>query len=204
MLNSNAQTSYGRAPTGLTTNNQYGALPTGVSSSQFSYGSAPTGQANNQYGVLPTGVNQPFVDGTVYQLARALYTVHTNHESLPSGAIADAIRTFGANPERNIILQAARYAAEALEKKRFILLNNSKSQTTMTVFEQMVSLRELRIEKLEKEHVKIYDSSPEGSTTESLLEEYDVLYSMKDQLKLEVFNRLSRGNRGNTTKVVKN
>ena len=141
MLNSNAQTSYGRAPTGLTTNNQYGALPTGVSSSQFSYGSAPTGLAHNQYGVLPTGVNQPFVDGTVYQLARALYTVHTNHESLPSGTIADAIRTFGANPDRNIILQAARCAAEALERKRFILLNNSKSQTTMTVFEQMVSLK---------------------------------------------------------------
>ena len=80
MLNSNAQTSYGRAPTGLTTNNQYGALPTGVSSSQFSYGSAPTGLAHNQYGVLPTGVNQPFVDGTVYQLARAS-SVHSAHQS---------------------------------------------------------------------------------------------------------------------------
>ena len=57
----------------------------------------------------------------------------------------------------------------------------------MTVFEQMVSLKEQRIEKLEKELVKIYDSSPEGSTTESLAEEYGDLYSLRDRLKVEVF-----------------
>jgi hypothetical protein len=57
----------------------------------------------------------------------------------------------------------------------------------MTVFEQMVSLKEQRIEKLEKELVKIYDSSPEGSTTESLEEEYKDLYSLRDRLKVEVF-----------------
>ena len=109
---------------------------------------------------------QTFADGTVQQLARALYVVHRNFESQSTEAIREAIRTFGDDPDRNAILQAAQCAAEALERKGFILLNSSKSQNTMTVFEQMVSLKEIRIKKLEKELVRIYDNADSQESAE--------------------------------------
>ena len=111
-----------------------------------------------------TAAKQTFTDGTVSQLARVLYTVHTNFESQPTEAIREAIKTFGDDPDRNVILQAARCAAEALERKGFILLNSSKAHNTMTVFEQLVSLKQIRIEKLERELDKIYDADSKESS----------------------------------------
>ena len=168
--------SRGSLPSGMT-GKHYGSLPTGLTHNQ--YGILPLGNTSNQYAALPAGMapaKQTFADGTVQQLARALYVVHTNFESQPTEAIREAIRTFGDDPDRNIILQAARCAAEALERKGFIILNSSKSQSTMTVFEQLVSLKQIRITKLEKELRKIHEAdskeSSEGSTDTSSQEEY--------------------------------
>ena len=189
---SNAQNSRVRLPSGLT-GKQYGSLPTGLTHNQ--YGSLPLGNTSNQYAALPSGMasaKQTFTDGTVQQLARALYVVHTNFETQPTEAIREAIRTFGDDPDRNVILQAARCAVEALERKGFIILHSSKSQSTMTVFEQLVSLKQIRITKLEKELRKMHEAdskeSSEGSMEYSSQEEYRRLYALREKLTLEVFN----------------
>ena len=47
-----------------------------------------------------------FVEGTVYQLARALYEIHTAYESLPASAIQDTMQRMSDNPDRKVLLIA--------------------------------------------------------------------------------------------------
>ena len=68
-----------------------------------------------------------FVEGTVYQLARALYEVHTAHESQPALAIQETLQRMNDNTDRRAILLAARISAEALARKRVSLLKSGRT-----------------------------------------------------------------------------
>ena len=96
---------------------------------------------------MPTS-KPKFVEGTVHQLARVLYEVHSENESQPTVAIQEALRMFGDDLDRNTILQDAKISAEALVLKRTILLSTQTSQPTMTVFEQA--------EKIKQGHISHY------------------------------------------------
>ena len=174
-MQSHTSSAYGPSPISGMTSSAYGP-----STSSSAYGPSPTGMS----------VKQTFTEGTVYQLARVLYAVHTNFESQPTEAIREAIKTFGDDPDRNIILQAARGAADALDRKRFILLNSSKTQSTMTVFDQMVSLKEQRLQTTDKNLRKILDSQTEmeGGATEESKTEYSQLYQLRAVLKKQIFD----------------
>ena len=77
-----------------------------------------------------------FVEGTVYQLARALYEVHTAHESQPALAIQETLQRMSDNADRKAMLLAVRTRAEALARKRLIIINSGKAQPQqqLTVF----------------------------------------------------------------------
>ena len=94
---------------------------------------------------------QKFVEGTVSQLARVLYSLHREYGAQPSNAIFEAITTFGDDVERNTILQSARCSAEALARKQKALQSNAKFKSSMTVFEQAQQLKEALIDKLKEE-----------------------------------------------------
>ena len=114
---SNAQNSLVRLPSGLT-GKHYGSLPTGLTHNQ--YGSLPLGNTSNQYAALPSGMasaKQTFTDGTVQQLARALYVVHTNFETQPTEAIREAIRTFGDDPDRNVNTEFSRWRLQVVSTR---------------------------------------------------------------------------------------
>ena len=85
---------------------------------------------------------QKFVEGTVSQLARVLYSLHREYGAQPSNAIFEAITTFGDDVERNTILQSARCSAEALARKQKALQSNAKFKSSMTVFEQAQQLND--------------------------------------------------------------
>ena len=97
--------------------------------------------------------NKPkFVEGTVYQLARALYEVHTAHEAQPSSAIQETLQRMSDNVDRKALLLAARSRAEALARRRLIVINSGKpQQQQLTVFEQAQLLAQQEIKKLKSE-----------------------------------------------------
>ena len=95
-----------------------------------------------------------FVEGTVYQLARALYEVHTAYESLPASAIQDTMQRMSDNPDRKVLLIAARSQADVLARKRLIIVSTGKAapRISLTVFEQAQLMKQTKIKKLFNEH----------------------------------------------------
>ena len=95
-----------------------------------------------------------FVEGTVYQLARALYEVHTAYESLPASAIQDTMQRMSDNPDRKVLLIAARSQADVLARKRMLIVSTGKAQprTSLTVFEQAQLMKEQMIKRLRSEN----------------------------------------------------
>ena len=83
-----------------------------------------------------TTIRPKFVEGTVYQLAKVLYELQVGQETQPAIAIQEALKTFGHDSDRSPIVQDARSSAEALNRKRILLFNTTKSHPTTTVFEQ--------------------------------------------------------------------
>ena len=94
-----------------------------------------------------------FVEGTVYQLARALYEVHTAHESQPALAIQETLQRMNDNTDRRAILLAARISAEALARKRLIIIKSGKAlpQQQLTLFDQLQVLKQAKIARLTSE-----------------------------------------------------
>jgi hypothetical protein len=116
---------------------------------------------------MPTS-KPKFVEGTVHQLARVLYEVHSENESQPTGAIQEAIRMFGEDLDRNTILQEAKISAEALVLKRTILLNTKTSQPTLTVFEQAEKIKQIHISKLQTDMEEVYaEAQEEGGSSDN-------------------------------------
>jgi len=95
-----------------------------------------------------------FVEGTVYQLARTLYEIHTAYESLPASAIQDTMQRMSDNPDRKVLLIAARSQADVLARKRLIIVSTGKPQprTSLTVFEQAQLMKEQMIKRLKSEN----------------------------------------------------
>ena len=91
-----------------------------------------------------------FVEGTVYQLARALYEVHTAHESQPALAIQETLQRMSDNTDRRAILLAARLSAEALARKRLMIIKSGKAmpQQQLTLFDQLQLLKQAKITRL--------------------------------------------------------
>ena len=90
-----------------------------------------------------------FVEGTVYQLARALYEMHTAYESLPASAIQDTMHRMSDNPDRKVLLIAARGQADVLTRKRLIIVSTGKAKPriSLTVFEQAQLMKQTKIKK---------------------------------------------------------
>ena len=97
-----------------------------------------------------------FVEGTVYQLARALYEVHTAHESQPALAIQETLQRMNDNTDRRAILLEARISAEALARRRVSLLKSGKAlpQQQLTLFDQLQMLKQAKITRLKSEKDK--------------------------------------------------
>ena len=97
-----------------------------------------------------------FVKGTVYQLARALYEVHSAHESQPALAIQETLQRMNDNTDRRAILLAARMSAEALARKRVSLLKSGRTlpQQQLTLFDQLQMLKQAKITRLKSEKDK--------------------------------------------------
>ena len=76
-------------------------------------------------------------------LARALYEVHTAHESQPALAIQETLQRMSDNTDRRAILLAARISAEALARKRLIIIKSGKAmpQQQLTLFDQLQLLK---------------------------------------------------------------
>jgi hypothetical protein len=123
-----------------------------------------------------------FMEGTVYQLARALYAVHAENETQPANAIQDAIRIFVNDKDRNTILQAAKGAAEAIIRKRAIQLKTTKSQQSMTISEQAEHLKIQLIARLKSEMMTTWEASQqqdsEGTTSDDRSNFEDKYYSL--------------------------
>jgi hypothetical protein len=136
-----------------------------------------------------------FVEGTVHQLARVLYEVHSENESQPTGAIQEAIRMFGEDLDRNTIVQEAKISAEALVLKRTILLNTKTSQPTMTVFEQAEHIKQSHISKLQTDMDAAYAEAQEStaemeggsSDYENLMQKYWDINQYREKLKNDIF-----------------
>ena len=97
--------------------------------------------------------NKPkFVEGTAYQLARALYDVHTSHEASPAAAVQETQQRMIDNVDRKTLLLAARSEAEALARKRMIIIHSGKPQQQQrTVFEQVQLMAKKDLAKLKVE-----------------------------------------------------
>ena len=95
------------------------------------------------------------------QLARNLYSLHTEYGSQPADAINMAIKTFGDDVERNTILQAARSNAEMLARKQKTLMSGAKSKKTMTIFEQAQQTKEHSLAKLKTEMLEAWNAAQE-------------------------------------------
>ena len=131
-----------------------------------------------------------FVEGTVYQLARALYAVHAENETQPANAIQVAIRIFVNDQDRNKILQAAKGTAEAITRKRAIQLKTTKSQQSMTISEQAEQLKIQLIARVKINRDAAWeDSQSEGTTEEETSRSEANYYSLqkyRETLKEEV------------------
>jgi len=97
-------------------------------------------------------IKSKFVEGTVYQLARALYEVNTAHESQPALAIQETLQRMSDNTDRRAILLAARISAEALARKRLIIIKSGKAlPQQLTLFDQLQVLKQAKIARLTSE-----------------------------------------------------
>ena len=110
-----------------------------------------------------------FVEGTVYQLARALYEVHTAYESLPASAIQDTMQRMSDNPDRKVLLIAARSQADVLTRKRLIIVSTGKAQprTSLTVFEQAQLMKQTKIKRLMSENASLFAKPKKSSSKKS-------------------------------------
>ena len=83
----------------------------------------------------------------MYQLARALYEVHSAHESQPAIAIQETLQRTSDNTDRRAILLAARISAEALARRRLIIIKSGKAQPQqqLIVFEQLRLLKQAKL-----------------------------------------------------------
>jgi hypothetical protein len=108
-----------------------------------------------------------FVEGTVYQLARTLYEIHTAYESLPASAIQDTMQRMSDNPDRKVLLIAARSQADVLARKRLIIVSTGKPQPriSLTVFEQAQLMKQTKIKRLVTEN-QIFVTKPKKSKKE--------------------------------------
>jgi hypothetical protein len=127
---------------------------------------------------MPTKLPK-FVEGTVYQLARALYAVHAENETQPANAIQVAIRIFVNDQDRNKILQAAKGTAEAITRKRAIQLKTTRSQQSMTISEQAEQLKIQLIARLKINRDAAWEASQnsEGTTLEETSKSEETYYS---------------------------
>ncbi len=74
--------------------------------------------------IATTLVPKPkFVEGSVYQLARTLYEIHTVYESQPASAIQDTMQRMSDTPDRKVLLIAARSQADVVARKRLIIVS---------------------------------------------------------------------------------
>jgi hypothetical protein len=142
---------------------------------------------------MPTS-KPKFVEGTVHQLARVLYEVHSENESQPTVAIQEALRMFGEDLDRNTILQDAKISAEALVLKRTILLSTKTSQPTMTVFEQAEKIKQSHISKLQTDMDATYSEAQESTANEEggssdyedLMQKYWDINQYREKLKEDI------------------
>ena len=138
--------------------------------------------------VIPAQTNKPkFVEGTVYQLSRALYEIHTLHESQPSFAIQETLQRMSDNEDRKVLLLAARSRSEALARKRMMIIHSGKAQPQqkLTVFEQAQLLAQQEIKALKsKLKAKVQKAKVESAEpTTPVKEKSDTLIIFKTQAK---------------------
>jgi hypothetical protein len=150
----------------------------------FGHQSSPQG--------MPTKLPK-FVEGTVYQLARALYAVHAENETQPANAIQVALRVFANDQDRNKILQDAKGTAEAITRKRAIQLKTTRSLQSMTISEQAEQLKIQLIARVKINRDAAWEASQkqdsEGTTSEDTSkfeENYYSLQKYRETLKEEV------------------
>ena len=133
-----------------------------------------------------------FVEGSVTQLARVLYSIHEENGAQPETAILEAIKTFGDDVDRNKILNAARSSAEALTRKQKSLQSNAKFKPTMTVAEKAKELKTATILKLYLEMEDAWDASQEPGSSSTLVNQfrdtYESLRACREQLKEDILN----------------
>ena len=141
-----------------------------------------------------TTIRPKFVEGTVYQLAKVLYELQVGQEAQPAIAIQEALKTFGHDSDRSPIVQDARSSAEALNRKRILLFNTTKSHPTTTVFEQaentkkhLISLIGKKLEKIHQQNTQ-EDLEQEGSEYSTDWKEYENIYETRQVLKTQVQN----------------
>ena len=133
-----------------------------------------------------------FVEGSVTQLARVLYSIHEENGAQPEIAIFEAIKTFGDDVDRNKILNAARSSAEALTRKQKSLQSNAKFKPTMTVAEKAKELKQASILKLYSEMADAWEASREpgssSSQSDQFRDTYESLRACREQLKEDILN----------------
>jgi hypothetical protein len=133
-----------------------------------------------------------FVEGTVYQLAKVLYELHVEQEAQPAIAIQEALMTFGHDPDRNPIVQAARSSAEALNRKRILLFNTTKSHPTTSIFEQAEISKKHLIANLGSKLEKMYQQNTQQGEEEGSEEvnwaDYEEMHEKRTLLKIQLQN----------------
>ena len=100
--------------------------------------------------------------------------------------------TFGHDPDRNPIVQAAKSSAEALNRKRILLFNTTKSHPTTSIFEQAeISKKHLITNlgnKLEKMHHQNTQQGEEEGNEEVNWAEYEEIHERRTLLKTQLQN----------------
>ena len=123
-----------------------------------------------------------------------MYELHVGQEAQPAIAIQEALKTFGHDSDRSPIVQDARESAEALNRKRILLFNTTKSHPTTTVFEQAENSKKHLISLIGKQLEKIHQQNTQGDLEQEGAEystnwtEYENIYEKRQVLKTQVQN----------------
>lgn len=100
---------------------------------------------------MNTTTSKPkFVEGTVNELARALYAVHTENVVHPANAVQEILKTMCDDPDRAEIVQEALKETARLTRQGLTLMGSKKAQTP-SIFEQAKSIKESKLSRLKRE-----------------------------------------------------
>ena len=91
-----------------------------------------------------------FVEGTLCQLAKTLYEIHTAHEAQPSAAVQEAVQRLSGDPDRKTIVNDANAVVVSLTRKAQKLLVTAASPAP-NVFGQAVIMKQATVAALQKD-----------------------------------------------------